>query len=186
MILNMQSPTTLFSLSTTALLIAGLLAVSLSACSQEEQAQVPAKARGLDQTGPYDVVAGWFKHGIDRWDQPVIAVAIDNADRIFIGNADQNATQPFAPMLSPIGVVLEERSATSSKPDSEKTHAHQIMVLNANGEVIEDWSQWDDTIVIPHNIEINPYDPERHLWVVDRDDHQIHKFTNDGKELVMT
>ncbi|HCX13934.1 MAG TPA: hypothetical protein DGZ24_01300 [Rhodospirillaceae bacterium] len=186
MILNMQSTTTLFRLSTTALLIAGLLAVSLSACSQEEQAQVPAKAGGLDQTGPYDVVAGWFKPGIDRWDQPVIAVAIDNADRIFIGNADQNATQPFAPMLSPIGVVLEERSATSSKPDSEKTHAHQIMVLNANGEVIEDWSQWDDTIVIPHNIEINPYDPERHLWVVDRDDHQIHKFTNDGKELVMT
>ncbi len=177
-----------------AALAAGLLAAGLSACSQEEapppaeQAQAPTSTQvgGLDQTGPYDVVEGWFKPGIEGWDQPVIAVTVDNANRIFIGNADQKATQPNSPMLSADGALLEERSTTSEKPASEKTHAHQIMVLNGNGEVIEDWSQWDDTIVIPHNIEISPYDPERHLWVVDRDDHQIHKFTNDGKELVMT
>lgn len=171
---------------------AGFMVVGLAACSQEEapptaeKAQAPTQIGGLDQTGPYDVVEGWFKPGIEGWDQPVIAVTVDNADRIFIGNADQKATQPNSPMLSADGAVLEERSTTSQKPASEKTHAHQIMVLNGNGEVIEDWSQWDDTIVIPHNIEISPYDPERHLWVVDRDDHQIHKFTNDGKELVMT
>jgi peptidylamidoglycolate lyase len=169
------------------LMVIGLVAVGVSACTQEAPppgAQI--QKGGLDQTGPYDVAAGWFKPGIERWDQPVIAVAIDNANRIFIGNADQNATQPNAPMLSADGTVLGERSSTSTKPASEKTHLHQIMVLNGNGEVIEDWSQWDELIIIPHNIEISPYDSERHLWVVDRDDHQIHKFTNDGKELVMT
>jgi hypothetical protein len=34
--------------------------------------------------------------------------------------------------------------------------------------------------------EINPYDPERHVWLVDDGTHSIDKFTNDGKKLVMT
>ena len=31
-----------------------------------------------------------------------------------------------------------------------------------------------------------PYDPERHVWLVDDGAHSIYKFTNDGKKLVMT
>ena len=37
----------------------------------------------------------------------------------------------------------------------------------------------------PHQVYINPYDPERHIWVVERDRAQVLKFTNDGSELVM-
>jgi sugar lactone lactonase YvrE len=37
----------------------------------------------------------------------------------------------------------------------------------------------------PHKILTNPYDPERHIWIVDDDLHEVHKFTNDMK-LVMT
>ena len=33
---------------------------------------------------------------------------------------------------------------------------------------------------------INPYDPEKHVWVVDDQLHQVFKFTNDGEELVLT
>ena len=33
---------------------------------------------------------------------------------------------------------------------------------------------------------LNPYDPERHVWLVDDGAHSIYKFTNDGKKLVMT
>ena len=32
---------------------------------------------------------------------------------------------------------------------------------------------------------INPNDPA-HVWIVNRDVHQVHKFTRDGKQLVMT
>jgi peptidylamidoglycolate lyase len=169
----------LYGLSLT-FLIAGIMAAGTPALAQG------AGKGGLDQTGPYSVVAGWFKPGVDRWDQPVAAVAVDNPNRIFIANSDQVRTQPNAPMLSADGKVLEERSNMSEVPNSEKPHLHQIMVLNSSGEVIEDWSQWDDMFIFPHNMEINPYDPNRHLWVVDRDGQQIHKFTNDGKELVMT
>ena len=139
---------------------------------------------GLDQTGPYDVVEGWFKPGIERWDQPPTSLTIDNPNRIIVTVSDQRRTQPNAPMLSADGKVLKERSTASTRPPAEQPHLHQILVLNGDGKVIEDWSQWNDLFGLPHNVEINPYDPERHVWVVDLA-HQIVKFTNDGKKLVM-
>ena len=182
---NMKNRGGLRKLSIKSVLIAGLMAAGMSACTPEAEAPpTPIQKGGLDQTGPYDVAEGWFKPGIDRWDQPPTAVTIDNPDRIFIAVSDQLRTQPNSLMFAADGKVLEERSTTSTKPDSEKTHVHQIMVLNGDGEVIEDWSQWNDLFMLPHNLAISPYDPERHLWVVDLG-HQILKFTNDGKELVM-
>lgn len=152
------------------------LAFSMSALAQDKG--------GLDETGPYQAVAGWFKPGIERWDQPVIAVAVDNPNRIFIGNADQVYTQANAPMLAADGTVLAEKSTTSTKPAAEKTHVNQIMVLDGSGKVIENWKQWDTRIDMPHSIHISPYDPERHVWVVNRMGHELLKFTNDGKKLV--
>ena len=37
----------------------------------------------------------------------------------------------------------------------------------------------------PHKIKMNPYDPEKHVWIIDDQQHVIWKFTNDGK-LVLT
>lgn len=139
---------------------------------------------GLDQSGPYQPVAGWFKPGIDRWDQPVIAVTVDNPNRILVGAADQGSTQPNSPMLAADGTMLPEKSTTSTKPAAEKTHANMILVLDGTGKVIENWKQWDSRIDMPHSIYISPYDPERHVWVVNRMGHEILKFTNDGKKLV--
>ena len=36
----------------------------------------------------------------------------------------------------------------------------------------------------PHKVKISPFDPDRHVWVVNDSMHQIYKFTNDGKQLV--
>ena len=38
----------------------------------------------------------------------------------------------------------------------------------------------------PHSVNINPYDPEKHVWVVDDHMHAIYKFSHDGKQLVQT
>ena len=38
----------------------------------------------------------------------------------------------------------------------------------------------------PHHITINPYDPEKHVWIVDDGVQQVFKFTNDGKSSCMT
>ena len=37
----------------------------------------------------------------------------------------------------------------------------------------------------PHKIKMSPYDPEKHVWIIDDQLHVIYKFTYDGK-LVMT
>ena len=163
---------------------AGLFAAALLMTAAPAIA-ADAQKGGEDETGAYDVVPGWFKPGIDRWDQPVIAVAVDRDDRIFIGNSDQKNTQPKSLMYAADGTVLPERSTTSTKPMDQRTHAHLIEVLNADGKVIEDWKQWDSLIEIPHSIHISPYYKARNVWVVDRDNHQLLEFTNDGKKLVM-
>ena len=64
-----------------------------------------------------------------------------------------------------------------------------VVVDGETGELVEAWNQWDHLFEWgrgPHQIYISPYDPDRHVWVIDDMRHVIHKFTNDGSELVQT
>jgi DNA-binding beta-propeller fold protein YncE len=63
---------------------------------------------------------------------------------------------------------------------------HCLVVVDGDGNIIEEWTQWDHLFRRPHFVTINPYDPEKHVWVVDDFRHAIFKFTNDGSELVQT
>ncbi len=63
---------------------------------------------------------------------------------------------------------------------------HCLTVVDANGNIVEQWTQWDKIFKRPHFIAINPYDPDKHVWVVDDHMHAIYKFTHDGKTLVQT
>jgi len=63
---------------------------------------------------------------------------------------------------------------------------HCILIFNREGELIDSWTQWDELLRRPHSIYISPYDPEKHVWVVDDYRHAIFKFTNDGEKLVQT
>lgn len=162
-------------------LLAGLAAALLCAGGIAVVAQ---EKGGLDQTGPYVPVVGWFKPGIDGWDRPMASVAIDRPDRIIMTTAPMRFTRPNAPMLTADGRVMEEKSQTSTLPPEQHQHNNIILALNANGEVVENWKQWDKEITFAHNVAISPYDPERHIWIMDLG-HQILKFSNDGKKLVM-
>jgi len=61
-----------------------------------------------------------------------------------------------------------------------------IVVADRNGNIVERWTQWDHILQRPHFITINPYDPDKHVWIVDDNLHVIYKFTHDGKQLVQT
>ena len=63
---------------------------------------------------------------------------------------------------------------------------HCVTVVDANGNITEQWTQWDKILQRPHYIAINPYDPEKHVWLVDDHMHAIYKFSHDGKQLVQT
>jgi 6-bladed beta-propeller/NHL repeat len=63
---------------------------------------------------------------------------------------------------------------------------HCLTVVDADGNIVEQWTQWDKIFKRPHYVTINPYDPEKHVWVVDDHMHAIYKFSHDGKTLVQT
>ena len=63
---------------------------------------------------------------------------------------------------------------------------HCLVVIDAAGNIVESWTQWDSIFRRPHSVAINPYDPQKHVWVVDDRQHAVYKFTNDGKQLVQT
>ena len=73
---------------------------------------------------------------------------------------------------------------------------HIIMVFDGEGNMTEDWTQWDslfkpdDPKVLSqgriHKIMISPYDPEKRVWAIDDGHHVIQVFSNDGKELLQT
>ena len=61
-----------------------------------------------------------------------------------------------------------------------------IVIADANGNIVERWTQWDKILQRPHFVAINPYDPDKHVWIVDDHMGVIYKFSHDGKHLVQT
>ena len=59
-------------------------------------------------------------------------------------------------------------------------------MVDANGNITEQWTQWDSLFRRPHAVYINPYDPDKYVWVVDDHNQALFKFTHDGKQLVQT
>jgi 6-bladed beta-propeller len=63
---------------------------------------------------------------------------------------------------------------------------HCILIFDGEGNMVDAWTQWDSMLQRPHFVAINPYDPEKHVWIIDDHKHVIHKFTHDGKTLLQT
>jgi len=156
-----------------ALFLAVGLAI-LPACAGEDQAVQEAVTKGGDdRTGGYDPVADWWKPAPDHdeewtWGE-VSGVAADTPNRIIVAVwGDRNAEGKERPNSSNYMVVVDEK-----------------------GDIVERWTQWDSMLNTPHQVYISPYDPERHIWLVERgggtrDIHeQVIKFTNDGTQIVM-
>jgi len=72
------------------------------------------------------------------------------------------------------------------QPGVDYRWEHCIVVVNANGEITEDWTQWDKMLRRPHAVYISPYDPEKRVWIVDDYRHSIFIFSHDGKQLLQT
>ena len=63
---------------------------------------------------------------------------------------------------------------------------HTIVVVNASGDIVEGWTQWDKMMRRPHAVYVSPHDAQKHVWVVDDHSHAIFKFSHDGRQLVQT
>lgn len=159
----------------TIVVTAALLVFAASAEKQSAwrfEAQKTIVKGGDERTGEYEAVANWWKPAPDHdaewtWGE-VSGVAVDNPNRIIVAAwGDRNAQG-------------KERPGSTN----------YIVVVDRNGNIVERWSQWDSILNKPHQVYISPYDPQRHVWVVERGggrgvNMQILKFTNDGSKLVM-
>jgi hypothetical protein len=172
-----------------------LLAVSLASVpGLIGQEKGSGQKGGGDETGQYEVVLGWPEHPREGWvSGPVTGIFAESPDRVFFiqrgelklpenNGRGRNAIPNPNPTFS-----TPARSATAAV--GEVRREHYINVANRDGKIVESWTQWDklwDGSRGPHHIKINPYDPEKHVWIIDDDLQQILEFTNDGKQLVKT
>jgi sugar lactone lactonase YvrE len=97
-----------------------------------------------------------------------------------------------ATSASPPGALFAKDGKTpgddldAGMPGVDYRWEHIVTVFDAQGNLIEDWTQWDKMFRRPHAIYISPYDPEKNVWIVDDYRHAIFKFSNDGKKLLQT
>jgi len=151
-----------------------LLLAVVAACTDQGAPGTRATAvvkGGDDRTGAYEPVTAWWKPAPDHvgewtWGE-VSGVAVDTPDRIIVA-------------------VWGDRNDQGDERDGSSNY---LVVVNRDGEIIENWSQWDSIMNRPHQVYISPYDPERHVWIVERGGRgvpmSVLKFTNDGSRLVM-
>jgi sugar lactone lactonase YvrE len=154
-------------------LVLGALIPGCVAENQAESAPGTVRKGGDNRNGEYVAAANWWKPAPDHtdgWSWGLISgVVADNPNRIIVSSrSDRNA-------------------AGEERPNS----SNHIVVVDGNGNITENWTQWDTLVAFPHQLYISPYDPERHIWVVERGGgernvhEQVLKFTNDGQELVL-
>ena len=160
-----------------------------------QQAQAPRfveQRGGFDISGPYQVDPNWPKK---TW--PAQGYIWGSQSGVYPGVRRQGVSRRAAaksscPRTARIGPnfpgnwgALNRGGATGEVPVFRNT----ILIINRQGNLIDSWTQWDSLFEGgrgPHQIYVEPYDPERHVWVVDDMNHVIHKFTNDGKTKVFT
>jgi hypothetical protein len=158
-----------------------VLALSTSAACAGEGGATPAggtegtfRKGGDDRTGPYDLIEAFWKPASDHdsvwtWGS-VSGVAADTPDRILVA-------------------IWGDQGRPGSGQGERPGSTNYLVAVDRNGNITENWSQWDSLFNRPHQVYISPYDPERHVWVVERGgngvNEQILKFSNDGSQLLM-
>jgi hypothetical protein len=181
--------------------------------SNFSSAAIAGEKNTQDAWGPYDVVPDWPKPltslpGHEKWTWGAVeSVFAESPNRVFIlergeepamKRPEEVAYPKIGPGISFPVSQLPFRNASvgpvtsagnpvwSGKLGVDARWEHCIVVVDANGNLIEDWTKWDSMLKRPHSITINPYDPDKHVWVVDDQGHAIYEFTHDGKQLVKT
>ena len=135
-------------------------------------------------------------HSHDGWTWPSqAAVFAESPDKIWIAARGELPLPPGNAPWTPYALIEPSRGNASPNDDNgqrgyERRYLHVMIAMNSQGDLVEYWPQHDQLFDVrggrgPHKIKISPYDPEKHIWVIDDNLHQIHKFTYAG-ELVLT
>ena len=168
---------------------AAIAAVIIATLAVTGLAQSQEKGGG-DETGPYDLVRGWPQNYCGDGYQigSTAGIWAESPDRVYIFSRGclpvlkdtRGAAESFIPARNASGYDLSQKD-----PSRHPRWDHVFNIVDRNGRLIESWEQHNKLFVRPHRILVSPYDPERHVWLVDDGAHSVYKFTRDGKKLVM-
>src|SRR5437667_64697 len=134
---------------------------------------------------------------------PSGAIYAETPDRIWIAMRGELPLPPDAKPWTPYGMLNPPRTATGNddghtatcenepKRGWERRYHHVLFVVDRNGKQVDYWPQWDKLFDMtcgrgPHKVKMNPYDPDKHVWIIDDQLHMIYKFTYDMKQIVMS
>ncbi len=158
-------------------------------------------------TGPYRVVPDWPKplpddeHSHDGWTWGSMGgVYAESPDRIWIAMRGELPLQAGMEPWQAYGATdvvgnappttdgLSSRCVpTQNRRGYERRWEHSIFVVDAEGNLVENWDHMNDLFGAqacgrgPHQIKINPYDEDKHVWIIDDQLHMIYKFTYEGE-----
>ena len=168
---------------------------------------------GQDEFGPYEVVKDWpqplpdgpdgIKHEGWTWGSTG-AVYAETPDRIWIAMRGELPLPPGAKPWTPYGMLNPTRGNATGNDDGsnatcdpepkrgwQRRYHHVLFVVDRNGKQVDYWPEYDKLFDMkcgrgPHKVKMNPYDPDKHVWIIDDQLHVIYKFTYDMKQIVMT
>jgi sugar lactone lactonase YvrE len=175
-------------------------------------AAVEQEKGGQEEFGPYEPVPNWpqplpdgpdgVKHDGWTWGSTG-AVYAETPDRIWIAQRGELPLPSGASPWTPYGALTPPRQATGNtdglsatcetvaKRGWERRWHHSVFIVDRNGKMVGEWPHLEKMFAAdpcgrgPHKIKMSPYDPQKHVWIIDDQLHVIWKFTYDGK-LVMT
>ena len=173
--------------------------------AQGGQSKVEQAVRPVPM-GDYEVVADWPKPLPDRdlphagwtWGSGA-GVFAESPDKVWVAQRSEiqlpEGATPWicACLLTPRRTNTGRRDYSGKDYFYQQRRHHLMFAVDRNGNTIEEWLQHDNLLAPPrgsglgeagrgpHKILISPYDPQKHVWIVDDDQHIINIFTNDGK-----
>ena len=203
-----------------ALSVAFAAVLGLAGCVPDNQAATPAanvRKGGSDETGEYVAAANWWKPRVGA--EGNLAHTADCQPGLNGGNGGVQAGggggggggAAAARDQDPCWVWGEVSGMVADSPDriivavwgdrdlrtgaGRPDGSNYVVEVNRSGDITRTWTEWDTLFNTPHQFYINPYDPERALYLVERAQTQpgpngrviheaVYKFSNDGKTLL--
>jgi hypothetical protein len=181
---------------TTGLLACAVFVVGAAQSGQEKG--------GQEEFGPYELVANWpqplpdgadgVKHAGWTWGS-VGAVYAETPDRVWIAQRGELPLPANAKPWTPYALLQPPRTSTGNtdglsatcepteKRGWERRWHHSVFVVDRNGKMVQDWPHLEKMFSADpcgrgaHKIKMNPYDRDKHVWIIDDQLHVIWKFT---------
>ena len=154
-------------------------------------AQSTGPIEGPGGPSPYSIISGWHKPFAEEGFAfgGSSGVFAESPNRIFV--AQRGETRLPDPIPAEFSGFAGSIGINVLFATDLRVWEHCLYTLDGDCNVREMWDQWDHLCEGsdgpgPHRLRINPYDPERRVWLVNETFHQIYVFSNDGSELLKT